>query len=125
MGFEPTPPKRLEPKSSALDRSAIEPTIFDPPTGAYFATKRVRVEKRKKRGFHALLMCTDRVAQEHAVAHRGTRRVARDRSELAQRKRVGLITKRSEDRNLDSLALFLAISSWLDGRAVQGASLRH
>ena len=25
MGFEPTPPKRLVPKTSALDRSAIQP----------------------------------------------------------------------------------------------------
>ena len=25
VGFEPTPPKRLVPKTSALDRSAIQP----------------------------------------------------------------------------------------------------
>ena len=29
VGFEPTPPKRLVPKTSALDRSAIQPTISD------------------------------------------------------------------------------------------------
>ena len=34
--------------------------------------------------------------------------VARTSSELAQRKRVGLITKRSQDRNLDSLSSRLA-----------------
>ena len=28
VGFEPTPPKRLVPKTSALDRSAIQPTIL-------------------------------------------------------------------------------------------------
>ena len=27
VGFEPTPPKRLVPKTSALDRSAIQPEI--------------------------------------------------------------------------------------------------
>ena len=27
VGFEPTPPKRLVPKTSALDRSAIQPKI--------------------------------------------------------------------------------------------------
>ncbi len=27
MGFEPTPPKRLELESSALDRSATEPDV--------------------------------------------------------------------------------------------------
>ena len=34
--------------------------------------------------------------------------VARTSSELAQRKRVGLITQRSQDRNLDSLVSRLA-----------------
>ena len=29
VGFEPTPPKRLVPKTSALDRSAIQP-LFGP-----------------------------------------------------------------------------------------------
>ena len=29
VGFEPTPPKRLVPKTSALDRSAIQPKIRD------------------------------------------------------------------------------------------------
>ena len=29
VGFEPTPPKRLVPKTSALDRSAIQPEIPD------------------------------------------------------------------------------------------------
>ena len=28
VGFEPTPPKRLELESSALDRSAIEPNTI-------------------------------------------------------------------------------------------------
>ena len=27
VGFEPTPPKRLVPKTSALDRSAIQPLV--------------------------------------------------------------------------------------------------
>ena len=27
VGFEPTPPKRLVPKTSALDRSAIQPEV--------------------------------------------------------------------------------------------------
>ncbi len=29
VGFEPTPPKRLVPKTSALDRSAIQPKVLD------------------------------------------------------------------------------------------------
>ena len=29
VGFEPTPPKRLEPKSSALDRSATLPLLSE------------------------------------------------------------------------------------------------
>ena len=29
VGFEPTPPKRLVPKTSALDRSAIQPKVSD------------------------------------------------------------------------------------------------
>ena len=29
VGFEPTPPKRLVPKTSALDRSAIQPGVHD------------------------------------------------------------------------------------------------
>ena len=28
VGFEPTPPKRLVPETSALDRSAIQPSII-------------------------------------------------------------------------------------------------
>ena len=28
VGFEPTPPKRLVPKTSALDRSAIQPETY-------------------------------------------------------------------------------------------------
>ena len=28
VGFEPTPPKRLVPKTSALDRSAIQPKVL-------------------------------------------------------------------------------------------------
>ena len=28
MGFEPTPPKRLVPETSALDRSAIQPMLL-------------------------------------------------------------------------------------------------
>ena len=31
VGFEPTPPKRLEPKSSALDRSATLPHVAQIP----------------------------------------------------------------------------------------------
>ena len=29
VGFEPTPPERLEPKSNALDHSATQPIIFE------------------------------------------------------------------------------------------------
>jgi hypothetical protein len=29
-GFEPAPPKRLVPKTSALDHSAIQPTLLSP-----------------------------------------------------------------------------------------------
>ena len=42
VGFEPTPPKRLVPKTSALDRSAIQPKTQD---------KRIwYAEDKKKKG---------------------------------------------------------------------------
>ena len=41
VGFEPTPPKRLEPKSSALDRSATLPHVKkrSHPWVVYYSTR--------------------------------------------------------------------------------------
>ena len=45
VGFEPTPPKRLELESSALDRSAIEADMenpgFDPGASSLLTTHRL------------------------------------------------------------------------------------
>ena len=45
VGFEPTPPKRLVPKTSALDRSAIQPEV---PCRRVWHTDHVAYEKSKR-----------------------------------------------------------------------------
>ena len=52
MGFEPTPPKRLVPKTSALDRSAIQPKIqghrvWHTENGKVFGNARWKIKNRK------------------------------------------------------------------------------
>ena len=48
VGFEPTPPKRLVPKTSALDRSAIQPKV-PAQRGWYTEAKNVVTTKRNVR----------------------------------------------------------------------------
>ena len=48
VGFEPTPPKRLVPKTSALDRSAIQPKI---PCRRLWHTEHVLPKRKGKKGF--------------------------------------------------------------------------
>ena len=52
VGFEPTPPKRLVPKTSALDRSAIQPKIqghrvWHTENGKVFGNARWKIKNRK------------------------------------------------------------------------------
>ncbi|VDK64585.1 unnamed protein product [Anisakis simplex] len=46
VGFEPTPPKRLVPKTSALDRSAISPRYYAPI--GFREHEQSRVSRKKK-----------------------------------------------------------------------------
>ena len=60
VGFEPTPPKRLVPKTSALDRSAIQPkTRFH--RSRYTENRNIKTKRKKKKKLNASIGTRTRI----------------------------------------------------------------
>ena len=55
VGFEPTPPKRLELESSALDHSAIQPWREKKPSACLAATQRSAVTLTERESLASLV----------------------------------------------------------------------
>ena len=70
VGFEPTPPRRLVPKTSALDRSAIQPKIqghrvWHTENGKVFGNARLKIKIRNKQKFPNRDSNPGRVGENH------------------------------------------------------------